>query len=154
MGEKYSWVIREKAENLFIFKGVGFREISAETGVSPSQLKRWAIEGSWIERQKEHHRVLADMKQKKLQLHQLLIENALDTLDPKAVSAACRWIATDNTGAPPSGEPDDRIDHPALFIEDFRFIVETIKEIDPEGLKILARSYDTIIDRFKKKHLK
>lgn len=46
------------------------------------------------------------------------------------------------------------IDRPKLFLEDLQFIAETLKEIDPEGLKILSRSFETIIARFKESHAK
>ena len=46
------------------------------------------------------------------------------------------------------------VDRPALFMEDLEFIVGTLKETDPEGLKILARNFDGIVDRFKERHAK
>ena len=46
------------------------------------------------------------------------------------------------------------IDRPKLFLEDMDFIAKTLKEIDPEGLKVLGRSIDVIIARFKDAHAK
>lgn len=44
------------------------------------------------------------------------------------------------------------IDRPKLFLEDMEFIAETLKEIDPEGLKVFARNFDELITRFKEQH--
>lgn len=46
------------------------------------------------------------------------------------------------------------IDRPKLFLEDMEFIARTLKEIDPEGLKVLGRSIDIIVARFKESHAK
>ncbi len=152
MGRKgYSWEIRERAEELYVFEGLGFKEVSAETGVSESQLKRWADEGDWSERKKEHRKVLTDLKRKKLQIHRKLVQDALDTLDHQAVMAARRWMATHNPPETATHQRDrDRdIDRPALFLENLEFIARTLEEIDPRGLNVLAKNHDAIIDRFK-----
>ena len=41
------------------------------------------------------------------------------------------------------------IDRPKIFLEDLQFVAETLKEIDPEGLKVLSRTFDVIVKRFK-----
>ncbi len=43
------------------------------------------------------------------------------------------------------------VDRPAVFLEDLQFVAETLREIDPEGLKVFARSFDTIVSKFKDK---
>jgi len=47
-----------------------------------------------------------------------------------------------------------QIDRPALFLEFLEFIAATLREIDPAGLKILARkdNFEKIIERFKEQH--
>ena len=44
------------------------------------------------------------------------------------------------------------VDRPKLFLENLSFLAEVLKEIDPEGLKILGRSFETIVGRFKAQH--
>ena len=44
------------------------------------------------------------------------------------------------------------VDKPALFLESVEFIVSVLNEIDPEGLKVMAKNFDTIIQRFKEQH--
>jgi len=45
-----------------------------------------------------------------------------------------------------------KVDKPALFLESMEFIVGFLKEKDPEGLKVLAKNFDGIIEAFKEKH--
>jgi len=49
-------------------------------------------------------------------------------------------------------ETENKIDKPALFMEAMEFIVGHLKERDPEGLKIIAKNFDGIIEAFKVKH--
>lgn len=48
-----------------------------------------------------------------------------------------------------SGDQVLNIDRPKLFLEDLEFVAETLKEIDPAGLKVLGENFDTIVKRFK-----
>jgi len=41
------------------------------------------------------------------------------------------------------------IDRPRMFLEHLEFIVQTLKEIDPQGLKIMSRNFDKLIAKFK-----
>lgn len=43
------------------------------------------------------------------------------------------------------------LDRPGCFLEDLQFIIETIRELDPEGLKIVARNFDLLVARGKEK---
>jgi hypothetical protein len=51
-----------------------------------------------------------------------------------------------------SGNNEIDIDRPKIFLEDMEFIAETLKEVDPEGLKIFAGNFELIIQRFKEQH--
>jgi len=51
----------------------------------------------------------------------------------------------------PKGEAAE-IDRPKVFLEDMEFIAETLKEIDPEALKVLGRNFEIIIQRFKERY--
>ena len=46
------------------------------------------------------------------------------------------------------------IDRPKIFLEDLEFVAGVMKEIDPEGLKVLGKNFDTIVKRFKERHAK
>ena len=47
---------------------------------------------------------------------------------------------------------DPETDRPKLFLEDMEFVAEVLREVDPEGLKVIAKNFDTIISRFKEEH--
>lgn len=46
------------------------------------------------------------------------------------------------------------IDRPALFLEFLEWISAKLKEKDPEGLKILVRNFEGLVDLFKAEHAK
>jgi hypothetical protein len=48
-----------------------------------------------------------------------------------------------------SGDNEIDIDRPKIFLEDMEFIAETLREIDPAGLKVFAGNFDEIIERYK-----
>jgi transcriptional regulator with XRE-family HTH domain len=45
-----------------------------------------------------------------------------------------------------------KVDKPAMFMEDMEFVAGYLKEKDPEGLKVLAKNFDGLIEAFKEKH--
>ncbi len=153
--KEYSWEIREKAEELYVYEGLTFGEVYLKTGVSETQLKRWAEQGNWGECRKERRKALSDLKLKKFQIHQKLIENALDTLDSRAITAACRWMKTEMTTetARQSKARVGDADSPLLFLEHLEFICMVLKDVDQKGLKAIAGNYDTIVERFKAEYM-
>jgi len=46
-----------------------------------------------------------------------------------------------------SSAPD--ADLPKIFLENMEFVAGVLKDIDPEGLRVLARNFDVIVNRFK-----
>jgi hypothetical protein len=46
------------------------------------------------------------------------------------------------------------VDRPALFLEYIEWIAIKLKEMDPEGLKVLARNFDMLLIQFKTEHAK
>lgn len=87
MGTEISWEIREQAEELYIVAGRTFDQVAAHTGVSVSQLKRWAADGDWTERKREYRRAFSDIKRNTVLLRKKLIAKALQSLNPQDVYA-------------------------------------------------------------------
>lgn len=78
---------------------------------------------------------------------------ALGTVDNQAVYAYSNILKTLlDIRERISGDKIIDFDRPKIFLEDMEFIVSTLQEIDPEGLKVIAKSFDTIIERFKEQH--
>ena len=51
-----------------------------------------------------------------------------------------------------SGDKVVDIDRPKIFLEDLEFMAGILKDIDPAGLKVLGKNFDTIVQRFKEAH--
>ena len=152
MGEAYSWGVRESAENLYVYEGLTFEQVAQETGVSVSQLKRWSEDGQWQEQKKERLQNLTELKRKRLQLHRAQLDKALGSLDPQDIYALSRLEAMSKRSEPRKEQQKEvEIDRPALFLQDLQFVAEILKEVDPEGLKIVAKSFDLIVARFKQR---
>ncbi len=154
MAKEISWEIRVTAEELYITEGLTFEQVAKKTDVSVSQLKRWAKEGDWKTKRKEHRLGLLEIKRNYDRLRQGIVEKALNSLDPQDVYAALRIEKLNRETSKSTDEIKIEIDRPKIFLEDLEFIIEVLKEIDPEGLKVLAKSFDTIVARFKESHEK
>ena len=145
MGGAIPFEIRERAEELYIIDGLTLEQVAAETGVSIASLKKWSSDDGWTERKKEYHNTLHEIRQNTVKLKKQMTEHALNTLDPQVIHA---WKAIKLEEKKPGDRKAD-IDRPKIFLEDLQFVAETLKEIDPEGLKVLSRTFDVIVKRFK-----
>jgi hypothetical protein len=154
MGAEIDWDTRERAEELYITAGQTFERVAGATGVSVSQLKRWASDENWQERRKQYRREIADIRRKDLMLRKELLESALKSMDPKKVYAYARMkkLAQSDEARDSAAGVTYAPDRPRLFLEDMEFVAQALKEIDPEGLKVFAGSFDEIVRRFKEKH--
>ena len=157
MGAEISWETRERAEELYIFDGLTYEQVVKETGVSLAQLKRWGKDGGWGDSRRERRQQLSDIKRKKIELAQKLINKALTSADPQDVYAFARVARVvgldgrdDRKNESAAGGAD--IDRPKLFLEDLEFIAGVLKDTDPGGLKVLSKNFETIVARFKEAH--
>jgi hypothetical protein len=167
--QEYPLSIRFRAEELYVDEGLNFEKVSEATrtlvrdlcgdekGVSVSQLKRWSEEDrsnegkSWPEKRDERQAALRQIEREKLLLKRELLDDARRTRDPQKVYAFARL---DKQTAAAVKRPQEaaaavEIDRPALFLEDLNFITNVLKEVNPEGLKVFAESFDAIVGRFK-----
>jgi len=151
MAKEISWEIRERAEELYILDGKTHEEISGITGIAIQTLKGWSVDGEWSNKRREYRQQLSDIKRNTVVLRSKLLQQALHSLDPQQVYAAAR-IEMMAARQDKKEDTEIQIDRPKIFLEDMEFVAETLKEIDPEGLKILARNFDVIIQRFKEQH--
>lgn len=144
-----SHLTREEGAELYIIDGLTFDEVAKETEVAPSTLKIWASEEGWQERRREYRRAARKTQTDILKLRQRLFEAALENCDPQTVYAAVRLESVAAKQAPKQERAEPDIDRPKLFLENMEFIAETLKDVDPEGLKVFARHFETIIEKFK-----
>lgn len=89
----------------------------------------------------------------------LHLENSLaGTLNPAGMDALTklgtlvqRWEKMEEE-ARQRETAGSQFDRPAVFLENFEWLAKNLKEIDPEGLKVLARNFDQLTIRFKAEH--
>lgn len=118
MGREIPLETRFGAEELYVTSSLTFDEIARATGVSVSQLKRWAEQHNWQDERRNYRQAFADIKRKTVELRRRLIEKALDSLDPQdvyAMAAAERIAAAADKAAvsiPP--EPVDEDGEPTI----------------------------------------
>jgi transposase-like protein len=152
MGREIEWEIRERAEELYIVDGLTFEEVARETDISVSQLKAWSTAERWREKRNEYRDARKNVRSTVMQLRQQLAKDALANPDPQKIFA---FIRLETLAEKKERKPETaaaKIDRPALFLEDVEFIAGFLRDQDPEGLKVLARNFDGIIEAFKAKH--
>jgi len=152
---EYDFAIRVDAEDFFVLSRLTYKEISQRLNVPEVTLKRWGKKGNWKQLKEEHLLKKRSLKQDLARLREKLIENAVNQGSPDTndIYAALKIIQQEQIFEK-TDEPVkvQEIDRPKVFLEDMEFIVRTLQEIDPEGLKILSRSFDRIIAKFKEEH--
>lgn len=159
MAKEIPWEIREQAEEMYITGGQTFDEVSAATGVSVSQLKRWSGEGGWTERKREYRKSFADIKRNTVILRKRLIEKALKSLDPQDVyaissleSVAARMKNQDSAAAPVPVTDLKKISTPGDAVEALQEAVEhkvnlmlnRPDEIDLAGIKNMKQAIELL----------
>ena len=152
MGREIDWEIREKAEELYIVDGLTFEQTAAETGVSVTQLKNWSAAEGWREKREEYRTARKDIRSTVMSLRTRLSREALADPDPQKIYAFIRLETLADKKERKQEAVAPKIDRPALFMEAVEFIAGYLKDIDPEGLKVLANNFDGLITQFKERH--
>lgn len=140
---------KEQARDLYIIEGMTLEQVAREIELPETTIKRWGAEDGWADKRREYRQSIGEIKRKRVLLRKALIDKALQTLDPQDIYAASRLEATSRKDEPRAAETQVEVDRPKLFLEDMEFIAGVLKEIDPEGLKVFARNFEVIVERFK-----
>jgi len=152
VAKEIDWEIREKAEELYIVDGLTFEQTATETKVSINQLKNWSAAEGWREKREEYRKAKKDIRSTLMQLRQKLAQAAAVDADPQKIFAFIRLEALVEKKERKQEGAAVKIDRPALFMEAIEFIASFLKDNDPEGLKILAKNFDRLIETFKAKY--
>jgi hypothetical protein len=121
------------------------------TRLSVTQLKNWSGAEGWREKREEYRVNKQSIRSTVTALRKKLALDALSTSDPQKVFAFIRLEALANRAEKKTGDAP-KIDRPAIFLEDLEFIASVLKDRDPEGLKVLANSFDVLIEQIKAKY--
>lgn len=162
MGKKSRYFTQ--AEELFIVDGLTLEAIAARLspgGPSVTSLSNWKQDGEWDRLSAEWAEAQAELKSDSLKLRQKLVKRALAIMEESAPGPQELYAASaianrlgKGAGERQEDRPAPEIDRPAWFLADMQFIANILKEVDPEGLKVFARSFDLIVERFKREHAK
>jgi len=145
-----------------VVDGLTLEQVSARLPekVSITTLSRWKQDGEWDERRQEWAKAQGEIKRDSLKLRQKLVARALQIMEEDrpgpqelyAASAIASRLGRGEGQGTAADKPEMELDRPALFLEDLKFVAKVLKETDPEGLKVVARNFETIVARFKAQH--
>jgi hypothetical protein len=146
--------------------GQTIEEISIATGVSSTSLYKWKaqslVPGQAMD---EWDRARASKRSNSIRLRGLF-ERELEYAEQQAPGSisAPSMDALSKLGAlvkrlddveraeASRSEVKVEVDRPALFMENMEWLATKLKDLDPEGLKVLARNFDALIISFKAEH--
>jgi len=160
---------RSKQENFAIVlyaDGHSIEEIAESLDVSATSLYKWKnqslVPGAEMD---EWDRARLQKRSYSMRTKALFERElkAAEDLPPGALSApavdqlsklgamAKRWDDVERAEAA-SREVKVEVDRPAVFLENMEWLATKLRDLDPEGLRVLARNFDTLIIAFKAEH--
>jgi transposase len=147
---EHSLETREHAEELYVLDGYTYEQVARELNVGVRTVTTWSANNGWRERRRDYQKDRRDARRDLVRLRRDMLAHALETLDPRVVGAAVRveTVARKDDREKP-GIPDSPTDRPRLFMETLEFIAGALKDADPEGLKVLAKNFDRLVEKFK-----
>jgi len=155
MPEAFSLEIQDDAKTLYVVDGLTYERVAAELGaVSVGTVERWGAEQGWAEARREFRAAKQASRATLVKLQAAMLAKAVSTLDAQDVFAAVRIqsAATALERVAAGAQAQAAPDLPRLFMETLEFVAGVLKDADPEGLKILARNFDLLVERFKASH--
>lgn len=148
----YDYATRNLAEQLYVFRNRTYEEIASELGVSLVQLKRWGCTGEWKDKREQYLNNKAQTLTRLIGIQEHILEKLEAEIEPNTVHQLIAALRQTDSFIEAKISPTTAdIDRPALFLEDLRFIVFTLKELDPKGVETIARNYDALIEAFKRR---
>ena len=166
MGAKGDRAAKEPLAAKMYADGHSLTDISAQLDISDTTLRRWKSEsqvpGEEIDgwdraRQQKRGNIqrLKDLFERELKHVEESEEGSITAPSMDALTKlgalVQRWDALERARLN-LDRKDPETDRPKLFLEDMEFVAEVLREVDPEGLKVIAKNFDTIISRFKEEH--
>lgn len=147
-------------------EGRALSEISETLDVSVTSLALWKSESKVPSAEVDEWDRARQQKRSNLQrLRDLYDDQLAFTEGTKAVDRSSammdalakvgsmleRWESTERAEMARRMEEEQTvdIDRPAIFLQTLEWMAGQLREIDPEGLKVLARNFDQLVIRFK-----
>ncbi len=166
MGTKGDRAAKEPLAMKLYADGQNLAEISNQLDISDTTLRRWKTDSRVPDEDVDGWDKLRQQKRGNIQRLRDLFERELKHVEESATGSITapsmdaltklgalvqRWDALERARLN-LDKKDPEIDRPKLFLENMEFVAEVLREVDPEGLKVIANNFDTIISRFKEEH--
>jgi transposase-like protein len=173
---EYSFALRKDAEDLYIKEQKTIEEISTATGVSISQVQRWAKEETWKEGKEKFQERINKAREdtRVLMREEILIEDLVHQRDlmkkyfegkevmekadtqmmyayTNVTDSICKILA-DMRKRDEALRSVQKVDRPQLFLDFMRDLVSFLKDRDPAGLESLEKNFDEFISFAKQKY--
>jgi len=153
MAQAHDLEIRFRAEEMFVEQRLNHEEIARRLDIGLGTVKRWSTDGNWKALREEYFERRRMLKSNLARLRENMMERAASNLDPQDVYAVIRLekLARERESRGQESTAPD-VDLPKIFLENMEFVAEVLKDVDPQGLKVLARNFDVIVNRFKEQY--
>ena len=147
--------------------GATLEQISAQVEVSVTSLSKWKTStldpksnvDEWEKaraQKRSNHQRLRDLFERELQYVEAQAQGSLSASSMDALTKlgalVKRWDDVERARTALESPVAVEIDRPALFLETLEWLGKKLRETDPEGLKVLARNFDDLIEAFKNDH--
>lgn len=90
MGKEIPYDTRFRAEELYIFEQMTFESVAEATGISVTQLKRWAADEGWADQKREYRQAMATRRRQWMLLQVEAMQQGRTDMDPKLLNAISR----------------------------------------------------------------
>ena len=167
MGKKGDKTTKEGLAKDLYAQGQSLQEIADRLDVSVTSLARWKADSkvpsekldAWDQARLSHRSFLENLRA--LFAEQLAHIQAIAPKDrtptdydalSKAAAIVRKWDDIERAEAAKGQDTGVEIDRPKLFLEILEWLALKLKDIDPEGLKVLARNFDALVIQFKSEH--
>lgn len=169
MGAKGDRAAKEPLAIRLYADGKNLVDIGKQLDISDTTLRRWKSESQvpgeeidgWDKaRQQKRGNVqrLKDLFERELKFAEKSDAGSISSPSMDALSKlgalVQRWEVVERAEAMSQTEVKPDIDRPVIFLEILEWLAKELKDLDPEGLKVIARNFDALIVRFKAEHAK
>lgn len=148
--KEYDFATRSLAEQMYIYQGHTYAEISRDLGISENQLQNWGKAGDWRDKRDQYVNSKAQKLARLIGIQERLLDSMEAEIQPAVIhqqlSGYRQLDAIIEARAGGSGA-----DKAALFIEFLGQIVRFLVARDPEAAEVLNRHFDSMIEHFKTK---
>ena len=159
MGKKGDRAVKEPLAIRMYAEGQNLSEIAAALDISAESLRVWKAESRTPGDDADGWDKARAQKRGKAQRLRDLFDGQLEYIEglPKDTVSAPMMDVLAKLGAlverfEAAEQDKGAVDRPKLFLEALTWLATKLRDMDPEGLKVLERNFDALIIQFKAGH--